>query len=326
MWYQNILKKTLCALALSSAAIGAAAAAPYPDKPIKIVVGYPPGGTTDLLARALAKELSASLKQPVLVENKPGAGGNVGAAAVVRAEPDGYTLGLGSAGNLALNYVSYKNMPYDSLKDFTHLSLLVTMPNVLTVNNKVPAKTVPELINYLKAKDGGGFFGSTGTGNGPHLTGELFKARSGLHLTHVPYQGSAPAITALLGGEIDLSFDNLTSMLPFVQSGKLRAIAVSSTKRSPSLPDVPTLQEQGMKDFDVNAWFALVGPSKMDKAVAEKIEKAVMALKSNETFIASLKFMATTPVLSDGKTLKSLIELERQRWPALVKDAGIKIE
>lgn len=318
--------KALSTLLLSLAAVGVAKAATYPEKPIKIVVGYPAGGTTDQLARAIAKELSVSLKQSVLVENKPGAGGNVGAAAVAKAAPDGYTLGLASAGNLALNYVSYKNIPYDSLKDFTYLSLLVTVPNVVVINNKTPATNLQELLKFLNGKAAGGFFGSTGTGIGPHLTGEMFKARTGLRLTHVPYQGSAPAITALLGGEVDLSFDNLTSILPFIQAGKLRAIAVTSAERSPTLPRVPTLEELGMKNFDVTAWFALVGPPKMEKVVTEKIEKAVTALKSNERFVALLKTMATTPELTDGSALKKLVEMERHRWPVIVKEAGIKIE
>lgn len=319
MKFKTILANTLCMFAASGLVVGVAKAENYPSKPIRLVVAYPPGGTTDLLARAVANALGANLKQTVVVENKPGAGGNIGASFVASASPDGYTLGLGSAGNLALNYVTYKNMPYDSIKDFTPLSLLVTVPNVLAVSEKTPARTVPELVSYLKNKEGGGFFGSTGTGNGPHLTGELFSNKTGLNLTHVPYQGGAPAITALLGGQVDLAFDNLTSMLPFIQSGKLRAIAVSSAKRSASLPDVPTLQEQGLKDFDVSAWFALMGPANMDKAKVKRIEEAVTALKSDKKFIAVLKSLATTPELTDGEALGKLIKLERTRWPDLMQ-------
>ncbi|WP_305806590.1 tripartite tricarboxylate transporter substrate binding protein [Stenotrophomonas sp. YIM B06876] len=309
-----------CALPLS-----AAQAADYPTKPVKIIVGYPPGGTTDLLARLVGVQLQDRLKQPFVIENKPGAGGGIGADAVTKAQPDGYTLGLGTAGNLALNYASYAKISYDSRKDFTALSLLATMPNVLVVNSKTPAKNYAELIAYLKQKEKeGSFFASTGTGNGPHLTGELFKARTGLNLSHVPYQGAGPAITAVLSGEVDMLFDNLPSVLPFIQSGKVRAIAVTSAARVPVLADVPTLQEMGLKDFVVDAWFALVAPAGLDKGAREKIDKAIAGLSSNEAFKESIRKLGATPELTGGAELKTLIEQERERWPALVKQANIK--
>ena len=321
------LGKALLGLALSILATGATAAPPvYPSKPIRLLVGYPPGGTTDLLARALGQQLMQALKQPVAVENKPGAGGGLGANQVARAEPDGYTLGVGSAGNLALNYATYANIPYDSQKDLTALSLVASVPNVLVVNPATPAKTVQELIAYLKNKKGGGFFASTGTGNGPHLTGELFKARTSLNLTHVPYQGGAPAITALLGGEVDLLFDNLPSALPFIQSGKLRALAVTSAHRAAILPDVQTMQEAGIDNFQVDAWFALFGPAAMDPAAVAKIGAAVRGMSGNTAFLEALKNMGTVPELTDGAALSKLIDMERERWPALVKQAGIKRE
>lgn len=309
-----------CALPLS-----AAQAADYPTKPVKIIVGYPPGGTTDLLARLVGVQLQDGLKQPVVIENKPGAGGGIGADAVAKAPSDGYTLGLASAGNLALNYASYPKIPYDSRKDFTALSLLATMPNVLVVNSKTPVKNYAELITYLKQKEKeGSFFASTGAGNGPHLTGELFKARTGLNLTHVPYQGAEPAITAVLGGEVDMLFDNLPSVLPFIQSGKVRAIAVTSAARLPVLADVPTLQEVGLKDFVVDAWFALVAPAGLEKGVRETIDKAIAGLSSNEAFKESIRKLGATPKLTGEAELKALIEQERERWPALVKQANIK--
>lgn len=309
-----------CALPLS-----VAQAADYPTKPVKLVVGYPPGGTTDLLARLVGQQLQDGLKQAVIIENKPGAGGGIGADAVAKASPDGYTLGLGSAGNLALNYASYTKIPYDSRKDFTALSLLATMPNVLVVNSKMPVKNYAELINYLKGKEKeGSFFASTGTGNGPHLTGELFKVRTGLNLSHVPYQGAGPAITAVLGGEVDMLFDNLPSVLPFIQSGKVRAIAVTSAARVPVLTDVPTLQELGLKDFVVDAWFALVAPAGLERGAREKLDKAIVGLSANEAFRESIRKLGAIPKLSGEAELKALIELERERWPALVKQANIK--
>ncbi|MPT39521.1 MAG: tripartite tricarboxylate transporter substrate binding protein [Achromobacter sp.] len=320
------LVRRLCALLLTAvtAVPSIAAAASYPERPIRFVVAYPPGGTTDLLARRLAKELSSSLGQSIVVENKPGAGGNVGAAIVAKAEPDGYTLGVGTAGNLALNYVSYANIPYDSRIDITPISVLADVPNVIIVAGKSPLKSLQDLISHVKSTKGT-FFGSTGVGNGPHLTGELFKARIGADSTHVPYQGAAPEITALLGGEVDYGFDNLTSALPFIQSGKLTALAVTSVSRSPSLPKTPTVQEQGLRDFDVTAWFALFGPAKMDPAIVAKLEKAIASLKTNKDFLEALAFMGAQPQLSDGKALQELIEMERDRWPKLLQEAKVQL-
>lgn len=300
-------------------------AADYPTKPLRLIVGYPPGGTTDILARLVGAQLQDILKQSVVIENKPGAGGGIGANMVAKAQANGYTLGMGTAGNLALNYASYTNIPYDSRKDFTALSVVASMPNVLVVNNNVPANNYAELITYLKQKEKDGtFFASTGTGNGPHLTGELFKARTGLNLSHVPYQGAGPAITAVLGGEVDLLFDNLSSVLSFIQSGRVRAIAVTSADRVPVLPDVPTLQEVGMKDFVVDAWFALMAPAGLDKNAHDKLNEAIASLSANEALKESIRKLGATPELSDGAKLQALIDMERERWPALVKQANLK--
>ncbi|MCD0502010.1 Bug family tripartite tricarboxylate transporter substrate binding protein [Bordetella petrii] len=319
------LMRGLCALLLTAFfAAPATASAAYPERPIRFVVAYPPGGTTDLMARRLAKELSAKLGQSIVVENKPGAGGNVGAAIVAKAAPDGYTLGVGTAGNLALNYVSYTNIPYDSRTDITPISVLAAVPNVIFVNGKSSIKSLRDLISHVKS-DKDTFFGSTGVGNGPHLTGELFKARIGAESTHVPYQGAAPEITALLSGEVDYGFDNLTSVLPFIQSGKLTALAVTSASRAPSLPDVPTVQEQGLSDFDVTAWFALFGPASMDPAIVAKLESAIASLKSSKDFMDSLASMGADPQLSDGKALHDLIEMERARWPKLLQAAKVQL-
>lgn len=301
----------------------AARAAEYPARPVRIIVGYPPGGTTDILARLVASQLQSKLGGTFLVENKPGAGGGLGVAMVAKSAPDGYVLGLGSAGNLALNYATYNNIPYDSIRDLTPLSLIAAVPNVLVINSKVPVHTVAELIAYLKQKKNG-FFGSSGVGNGPHLTGELFKARTGLNLTHVPYQGSSPAEIALVAGEVDFMFDNLPAALPFIQGGKVRAIAVTSAKRSSSLPDVPTMQEQGMKDFTVDAWFALVGPKGMKAPVVQRLEQAVAAASQNASFIGAVRRLGADPELTAGAQLEKLIKFERQRWPELLKTVNAK--
>ena len=314
----------LAVLAGSLISPATAWAADYPSRPVRLIVGYPPGGTTDLLARLVGSQLQAQIKQSVVIENKAGAGGGIGADAVAKAASDGYTLGLGSAGNLALNFATYSNIPYDSLKDFSLLSLVATMPNVLVVNSSVPASNLEELRAYLKKK-GSAFFGSTGAGNGPHLTGELFKLRTGMDLTHVPYQGAAPAITAVLGGQVDMLFDNLPSVLPFIQSGKLKAIGVSSAARVPALPQVATLQEQGMKDFVVEAWFALIAPAGLDKDVRAKLDQAIGTMAADTALLQSIRKLGATPALSGEAELRKLVETERQRWPALIKQANIKL-
>jgi tripartite-type tricarboxylate transporter receptor subunit TctC len=314
---------TMAAMAGTMAMPAGLRAADYPSKPIRIIVAYPPGGTTDLLGRLIGHQLQTLLKQTAVVENKAGAGGGIGADAVARAAPDGYTLGLTTAGNLALNYASYDNIPYDSLKDFSFLTLIATVPNVIVVNSNVPATNLPELIGYLKKK-GSGLFASTGTGNGPHLTGELFKMRTGLNLTHVPYKGSAPAITGTLGGEVDMLFDNLPAVLPFIQSGRVKAIALSSASRVPVLPDLATLQEQGMKDFVVDAWFALVAPAGLDKAAKSSLDQAIRTMAADTAVREAIQKLGANPALTGEAELRSLVQLERERWPALVKQANIK--
>lgn len=319
------LMRGVCAVLFTAYAVAPEIAeAAYPERAIRLVVAYPPGGTTDHLARRLAKGLSANLGQLIVVENKPGAGGNVGAATVVKAAPDGYTLGIGSAGNLALNYASYSSVPYDSRTDITPISVLAVVPNVILVAGKSSIKSLEDLILHARSVKGT-FFGSTGAGNGPHLTGELFKARIGADSTHVPYQGAALEIAALLKGEVDYGFDNLTSALPFIQSGQLTALAVTGANRSASLPDVPTAQEQGLENFEVTAWFALFGPARLDPAAVAKLEAAIASLKADRVFWDSLKSIGTEPQLSNGRTLGKLIEMERERWPRLLQEGKVQI-
>jgi tripartite-type tricarboxylate transporter receptor subunit TctC len=221
----------------------------YPSKPIRLVVPFAPGGATDILARIIGQKLSESVKQPVVVDNRPGAGGNIGSDAVAKSAPDGYTLVMGTVGTHAINTSLYKKMPYDQVKDFAPVVLVATVPNVLVVYPSVPAKSVKELIAYGKANPGKLNFGSSGNGTSIHLSGELFKSMTGVDMQHVPYKGSGPAVTGLLGGEIQMMFDNLPSAIQHVRSGKLRALGVTSAKRSPPLPDVPTSPRPGCQDM-----------------------------------------------------------------------------
>lgn len=245
---------------LASAALSARAE--YPDKPIRFIVPYATGGTTDLVARVVGEKVAARLGKPVVIENKPGAGGNIGMDAVAKAAPDGYTVGMGAISTNALNPHVYKSMAFDPRKDFTPISMLGTSTIVLQVTPSLPVNNVAQLVEYLK-KNPGMTYATAGTGTSMHLAGALFSQRTGASLDHVAYKGSAPAINDMLGGHISMMFDNLPASLAHIKSGKLRALAVAGKARSPSLPDVPTIAEAGIRDYAVEPWFAVYGPAGM---------------------------------------------------------------
>lgn len=295
----------------------AQSAAPYPNRPIRVIVGYPPNGTTDVVARLIASKLQAQLGQPLIVENRPGADGGVGANAVAKATPDGYTLGIGALGNMALNYALFSDIPYDSRTDFEPLGLLARVTNVFAVRPKLPVRDVAGLIDYFKAK-GGGAFASSHPGNGPHMTGELFRMYTGLDLRHAAHKGSAPAMIAVLGGDVDVLVDDLPSVLPFIQTGQLRAIAVSSEAESPSLPGVPSLRQQGLPDLVVDAWFALVAPAGVDDQVKTRIATAITAMAADTQLRSVLNTLGATADVKSAAELRKVIEAERDRWPRLV--------
>ncbi|HEY4137833.1 MAG TPA: tripartite tricarboxylate transporter substrate binding protein, partial [Casimicrobiaceae bacterium] len=232
----------------------------YPTKPVRLVVPFPAAGTTDIIARATAQKLSEAWGQQVIVDNRPGAAGNIGSELVAKSAPDGYTLLMGTVGTHAINPSLYAKMPYDHVKDFAPVILVAGVPNVLVVNPELPVKSVPELIAYAKANPGKLNFASSGSGTSIHLSGELFKAMTGVQMTHVPYKGSAPALTDLVGGQVQLMFDNLPSSLAFIKAGKLRAIAVTSKARAAALPDVPTVAES-IPGFEASSWFGILAPA-----------------------------------------------------------------
>jgi tripartite-type tricarboxylate transporter receptor subunit TctC len=270
---QRLRLRTVAALALSAAAlapIGTAFAqgGAWPTKPVRIIVTFPPGGAPDTLARLLAEKWSG-FGQPITVENKPGAGGNIGADMVAKAPGDGHTLVVGTVGTHAINAALYERMPYNHIKDFTPISFLASTPNLLVVNKNVPAKNVKELIEL--AKKDKLFFGSSGSGTSIHLSGELFNTLAGVKMQHVPYKGRAEAIPDLLGGRIQMIFDNMPSALPLVQKGEIRAIAVTSAKRSPAAPDIPTIAESGLPGFEATSWFALLGSAGIPREVQMRI-------------------------------------------------------
>jgi len=297
----------------------------YPTKPIRIIVPYPAGGSADLLPRIFAEKLNAKWGQPVLVENRPGAGGNVGAEVAYKAEPDGYTLFATAPGPLVVNQNLYRKLAFDPAQ-FVPVSVMAVIPNVFLVNPKVPAKNVDELIAYAKANPGKLNYGSQGNGTTSHLTAELFKSTvGGLNITHVPYKGSAPAMAALLGGEIDLMFDNLGVTLQHVRSGKLSALAVGSEKRVASLPEVRTMSEI-LPGFSSVAWFGIVAPPKTPAPIAEKLSAAVAEAIRQPDVAKRLAAMSAEPVGGTPAEMAAFMRRDGERWKGVIESAQVKVD
>jgi tripartite-type tricarboxylate transporter receptor subunit TctC len=325
---QRLRLRTLAALALAAAAlapIGTAFAqgGAWPTKPVRIIVTFPPGGAPDTLARVLAEKWSV-LGQPITVENKPGAGGNIGADMVAKAPGDGHTLVIGTVGTHAINAALYAKMPYDHVKDFTPISFLASTPNLLVVNKNVPAANVKELIEM--AKKGQLFFGSSGSGTSIHLSGELFNTLAGVKMQHVPYKGRAEAIPDLLGGRIHMIFDNMPSALPLVQKGEIKAIAVTSAKRSPAAPDIPTIAESGLPGFEATSWFALLGSAGIPRDVQMRINAETLKALAMPDVKDKLAKLGLEPNPGTPEALASLIQSETAKWAKVVKESGAKIE
>jgi tripartite-type tricarboxylate transporter receptor subunit TctC len=301
-------------------------AANYPTKPVRLVVPFPAGGTTDILARAVAQKLSEAWGRQMIVDNRPGAGGNIGSDLVAKSAPDGYTLLMGTVGTHAINPSLYKNMPYDHVKDFAPVILVAGVPNVLVVNPSLPVHSVPELIAYAKANPGKLNFASSGNGTSIHLSGELFKAMTGVEMTHVPYKGSAPALTDLIGGQVQLMFDNLPSSLPFIKAGKLRALAVTSGARAAALPDLPTLAESGLPGFEASSWFGVLAPAGTPRDIVAKLNGAIAGwLASPE---AKEKLLAQGAIAAGGtpEDFARHIGAETSKWAKVVKASGAHID
>lgn len=291
-----ILAAAIAGVCFSSAA---QAADPYPNKPIRLIVPFAAGGTTDIVARIVSDGLGRELGQAVVVENRGGGGGSIGADAVVRSTPDGYTLGVATVSTMATNPATNPKNPYNPLKDFAPITNLVNVPNVLTVNPSVPAKNLAEFIALLKANPGKYAYASSGAGGIGHLDGELFKSLTQTDMVHVPYRGSGPALNDVIAGQVNAQFDNLPSSMPHIQAGKLRALAVAAPKRLPSLPDVPTFTEAGLPEMDNMAWYGLVAPAGTPQAVIDRVhDAAVKALKAPKT----VQRLADGGSLVDGNT------------------------
>ncbi|MDE2003952.1 MAG: tripartite tricarboxylate transporter substrate binding protein [Betaproteobacteria bacterium] len=302
------------------------AQAAYPSKPIRMVVPFPPGGTTDILARAVAQKLSETWGQQVIVDNRPGAGGNIGSDLVAKAAPDGYTLLMGTVGTHAINPSLYARMPYDAQKDFAPVILVASVPNVLEVNPSLPVHTVQELIAYAKANPGKLNFASSGNGTSIHLSGELFKAMTGVKMTHVPYKGSAPALADLVGGQVQLMFDNLPSSLGLIKGGKLRAIAVTSTTRSSALPDVPTIAESGLPGYEASSWFGVFAPASTPPAIVDKLNAAIGAWLASPDAKEKLASQGAIAAGGTPADFARFIASETVKWAKVVKASGARID
>ncbi len=316
----------LALLAAALAPLGETQAQAYPSRPIKLVVPVTPGGTTDLIARVLAESAGKRLGQQIIVENRAGAGGNVGTEAVAKSPADGYTLALCTIGTCAINLSIYDKPGYDIEKDFVPVILVGKVVNVLVVNPNVPAKTVKELVALAKSKPDKLTYGSSGYGSSPHLAGELLKSMAAVEITHVPYKGSAPAIIDLRGGQIDLFFDNAPSILPQVKANAVRALATTGTKRSPLLPDVPTMQEAGFSGFVIEPWWGVVAPVKTPAAVVAKLNQAFNEALKDATVLKRFSESGVEGIGGTPERLAAQIKVELPRWGKLVKERNIKAE
>ena len=319
----KLFHSLLVGLALAATA-GATVAQTYPSKPIRMVVTFPSGGAPDILARIFSEK--TQLGQPVVVDNKPGAGGNIGAEIVAKSPGDGYALVMGTVGTHAINGALYAKMPYDMVRDFVPVGMLASTPNLLVVNNNLPVKSVQELVAYAKANPNKLSFGSPGIGSSIHVSGELFKSMTGTQMTHVPYKGRQFALPDLLGGQIQLMFDNMPSALPLTREGKLRALGQTGAKRSPSAPDVPTIAEHGLPGFEATAWFAIFAPAGTPKEIVLRLNAEMQRIYKLADVQERLKTLGLDLILSAPDELARYQRLEIAKWAKVVKDSGAKAE
>lgn len=323
---KSFLAAAACALLAQSAA-----AQSYPSKPVRIVVPFPPGGTTDIVARLVGTELQKMWGQPVVIENRGGAGGNIGADVVAKSPPDGYTLLMGTVGTHAINLPLYTQgggkLPYDPIKDFAPITLVAAVPNVMVVPASLPVNSVQEFIALAKSKPGQLNMASSGNGTSIHLSGELFKSLTKTYLVHLPYRGSAPAIQDLIAGNTQVMFDNLPSALPHIRSGRLKALAVTSLERAPALPSVPTIEEAaGLKGFNATSWFGLLAPAGTPREIVAKVQQDVVKVLSTPEMRERFLGQGAAPVGNTPEQFAAFIRSEIDKWAQVVKFSGAKID
>ncbi|GAP36114.1 tripartite tricarboxylate transporter substrate binding protein [Piscinibacter sakaiensis] len=325
----GLRRRTVLAAGLAgAAALGPAAALAQgwaPAKPVTLIVPFPAGGTTDVLARALAERLGAALGQPVIVESKPGAGATLGADMVAKARPDGHTLLVGAVHHTIATSV-YRKLPYDFQKDLAPITTIALVPNVLVVNAQSPARSVAELVALAKAARPEFSFGSNGMGTAQHLIGMQFEQASGARLLHVPYKGSGPLTTDLLGGQVTMSFDTVTPVLPHIKAGKLRALAVTTAKRSTALPEVPTLAESGLKDFDIGTWFGLLAPAATPKEALARLSAESMKIIQSPEFRRRMEEIGAEPIGNTPEQMARQVREDTERFARLVRQANVVLD
>jgi len=298
----------------------------WPSKPIRYVVPFAAGGSTDIMGRTIAEKLSVALGQPVVVENKPGAGGGLGAAEVAKAAPDGYTIMGGTISTHAINASLYKDLPYDPVKDFVAITLIARVPNMLVVNNDVKAKDVAELIKLMKANPGKWNFASAGNGTSQHLSGELFKGMAGVEMQHIPYKGSPPALTDVMGGSVSMTFDNITTAWPLAKAGKLRALAVTTAKRSPVAPEVPTLAESGLPGYEVGSWQGVFAPAGVPPAIVARLNTEIVKIINMPDVQKKIIELGAEPVGDTAEQFGAFVKTEVVKWGDVVKKSGAKVD
>jgi tripartite-type tricarboxylate transporter receptor subunit TctC len=313
------------AVGVSLAPLPACAQA-YPGKPIRLVVPFPPGGSLDVVARAIGQKLTEAWGQPVVIDNRPGAGGNIGADLVAKSLPDGYTILEGALSTHAVNVSLYGKMPYDPIKDFAPITLVATTPNVLVLNPTLPVNSVRELIAYAKAHPGVLSFGSGSNGSAGHLAGELFKTEAGVDMVHIPYKGGAPALQALLAGDTQLMFDNLANSTPQLKAGRLKALAVTTARRSALAPELPTLAETGLPGFDIYTWWGFMAPAGTPKEIIAKWNAEVARILATPEMKAFFAQQGAEPAPTTPEQFAALIRSEIPKYAKIVKDSGAKVD
>jgi tripartite-type tricarboxylate transporter receptor subunit TctC len=316
----------LAALSLCALLAPCAHAQAFPAKPMRIIVPFPPAGGTDVLSRALAQSITNNTKWVFVIDNRPGAGGNIGLDAAAKSAPDGYSIAMGQTANLAVNPTLYPSMPFDPLKDFEPIALVSSQPLILVVANNSPYKSLKDLVEAAKAKPGALNMGSPGSGTIGHIGGELFQRRAGVKFAHIPYKGAGPVITDLMGGSVDLYFGNSQSVDALVKAGRIRALAVTAPKRMKNMPDVPTIAESGYPGFEAATWSGLVAPKGTPKAIVERINAEANKALKNPEMVAKLDADGSEPLGGTPQRFADFLKAEHAKWGAAIREAGIKLE
>jgi tripartite-type tricarboxylate transporter receptor subunit TctC len=321
----SVVCARLMALAVACAAFGGSAQ-PYPVKPIRIIVPFPAGGSADIMARVVGQKMTESWGQPAVIDNRSGAGGNIAAELAAKSAPDGYTLFLCTVGTHAVHQTLYAKLAFDPLKDFSPVAYIAGVPNVVVVHPSLPVTSVTELIAFIKARPGRINFGSSGAGSSVHMSGEMLKVMAGLEMTHVPYKGNPQAVTDLMAGQIELMITNMPSVIPYIQSGRLRALAVTTKARSPALPDLPTMEEAGVSGYESSAWFGLVSPAAVPRDVVRKLNAEVVRIVGLEDVKRNLASQGAYPVAMTPEEFGAFMKAETAKWAKIVRASGARAD